>query len=1033
MWMLRSTDVVLPIVLACAGAAHGLAAQPLPPLDEYQVRAFDADDGLLAADVTGLVQTSDGYLYVASGRGLVRYDGYGFERVPLPGARSNFVFQLYGDRQGRLWLVSKRRDLLGYYAGRRFHALPRAPVEITGFSQTADGAVWLGGNGGVLRVPPGRGPPTFTRLTTADGLPSDTVRGVFDLPDGERVAVTWGGLARVEADGARPGGVRFVPFGPHLARLGNAGVDARGLWVDCHDRRLGDCVLRYQDGRFTRSGPAGDETLPPLGALARAQASDVLRHERPGPATQRAPTAADDRARGDDHATAALRTRYGALWLVMTDRRASRDYLARWRDGRLERVHLRSHLDFKDVNHLLEDHEGSLWVGTDRGLLQLVRRKVYALTRAAGLAEGFTVPVLQTRDGAVWVGTWGGGLHRFADGRLTRRYTVADGLPDHRIRALYEAADGTLWVGTSLGFAAIRDGRVVLSRATEEVRAFAETPGAERRAGARTLWVGTISRLLRRTPDGFVADRPEHWTRRGIWALHTARDGALWIGSEMGLFRLAGDSLRAFGEADGLHSAVVVSIHEEADGTLWFGTYEDGLYRYRDGRFAAVTTREGLHHDGVWRMLEDGRGGIWMSSDQGVFRVDRARLHDVADAVERGERPARPLTPLVFTEAEGMPNRESNRGSPGGWRLRDGRLVFNNLAGLVVIDPARAAERLPAAATVLQGVVTDGRPLDLTTREPPTLARGTKQLAFDFAALSFVAPEQNRYRYRLDGYDDAWVDAGTRRRASYTNLPPGHYTFRVQGANQTSGWSGTGAAFAFTVPPLLWQTWWLRALAAATLVALLVVAYRARVARLLEMERLRLRIASDLHDDVGSNLSSIALLSEMLQGHDRLDDLEQRQLQRINVAAEETIGALRDIIWLVDPRHDGLGDLVTRMRGVAGDLMNGTTWAFDVAAPVQPRPLGMTFMRNVLLIHKEALHNVARHARARRVTIRVSDEHGLFVLRIQDDGMGFDERAIRAGQGLASMRRRAQQVGGRLEIESAPRRGTRITFSARMA
>ncbi|HEU4628610.1 MAG TPA: two-component regulator propeller domain-containing protein [Gemmatimonadaceae bacterium] len=1032
MWSLRSTAVVLPIALACAGP-RSAAAQPLPPLDEYQVRAFDTDDGLLAADVTGLAQTSDGYLYVAGGRGLARFDGYRFERVPLPGARSHFIYRLFQDRQGRLWLLAKSLNLLGYHAGRRFHALPRAPVEINGFWQTADGAIWLGSNHGLLRLAPEDTTAPYTRLSTADGLPSDTVNGVFDLPDGERVAVTWGGLARMEPDPARPGGVRFVPVGPRISRLGTVRADAQGLWIGCGDPRAGDCVLRYRAGRLTRYGPDDDDADPPLPLLAAEPASVVIRNGLPGHRLPRALATADGRGRPADEVAGALRAHDGALWVAMTSGREPRDYLARWRDGRLERIDLRDYLQFKDINHLLDDREGSLWVGTDRGLLQLVRRKVYALTRREGLAEGFTVPVLQTRDGAMWVGTWGGGLHRYADGRLTRRYTVADGLPDHRVRALYEAGDGTLWVGTSRGFAAIRGGRVVLGRASEEVRAFAETPGAGERAGERTLWVATISRLLRRTPQGFVADRPGAWTRRGIWALHTARDGALWIGSEAGLFRLAGDSLRAFGEADGLRSSVIVSIHEEGDGTLWFGTYEDGLYRYRDGRFAAVTTREGLYHDGVWRMLEDGRGGIWMSSDQGIFRVDRARLHAVVDAVERGERPASPLAPLVFTEAEGMPNRECNRASPGGWRLRDGRLVFNNLAGVVVIDPTRATERLPPATTVLQDVVADGREVELSVAEPPTLARGTKQLAFDFAVLSFVAPGQNRYRYRLDGYDDGWVDAGTRRHASYTNLPPGHYTFRVQGANQASGWSEAAAAFTFTVPPLLWQTWWLRALAAAVLVALLAAAYRTRVARLLELERLRLRIASDLHDDVGSNLSSIALLSEMLQGHDRLDDLEQRQLQRINVAAEETIGALRDIIWLVDPKHDGLADLVVRMRTVAGDLMNGTAWAFEVAAPVSPRPLGMAFMRSVLLIYKEALHNVARHARARHVTIAIADECGRFVLRIEDDGVGFDERAVRAGQGLASMRRRAAQIHGRLDLASVPRRGTRVTLSAPMA
>jgi signal transduction histidine kinase len=226
---------------------------------------------------------------------------------------------------------------------------------------------------------------------------------------------------------------------------------------------------------------------------------------------------------------------------------------------------------------------------------------------------------------------------------------------------------------------------------------------------------------------------------------------------------------------------------------------------------------------------------------------------------------------------------------------------------------------------------------------------------------------------------------------------------------------------------------------AAAAAGALLAAHRSRVSHLLQLERMRLRIASDLHDDVGSSLSSIALLSEMLQSADpaRLDERERRQLDRIHRAAEETVRALRDIIWLVDPTHADLADLVGRMRGVAGDLLNGTTWTFDVdgtdGSPPAPRPLGMPFMRNVLLIYKEALHNITKHAGARRVVVAVGARRGEFVLRIEDDGVGFDEDVVRRGRGLESMRRRAEQTGGRLDIASAPGAGTRVTYTAPIA
>lgn len=249
------------------------------------------------------------------------------------------------------------------------------------------------------------------------------------------------------------------------------------------------------------------------------------------------------------------------------------------------------------------------------------------------------------------------------------------------------------------------------------------------------------------------------------------------------------------------------------------------------------------------------------------------------------------------------------------------------------------------------------------------------------------------------------------------------------------------------MPPLFWQTWWFRLLAVGLVLGALYAAHRYRVERLLEMERMRSRIAADLHDDIGSNLSSIALLSEMLQGRLRPDgssleeqrgsetnELEQRQLLRIERAAEETVSALKDVIWLVDPKHDNLADLTRKMRRVAGELLGGTAYTFGVPDPFPSRRLDMTFLRNTFLIYKEALHNIAKHARAEHVAIEVAIDQGVLVLRIRDDGTGFRMgEAQGRGHGLKNMRQRAEQAGGRIEIESMPGRGTQITFSARMA
>jgi signal transduction histidine kinase len=718
-----------------------------------------------------------------------------------------------------------------------------------------------------------------------------------------------------------------------------------------------------------------------------------------------------------------MRARDGTHWMAASDVQV-RSMLLRRIGTRIDTIPLSAYLDVRRIRHFVEDHEGSIWVGTDRGLLQLWSRKAFALTTRQGLGWGFTTAIVQTRDSAVWIGSYGGGLHRFARGRLTHRFTTETGLPRNDVRALYEAADGTLWVGMLEGYATIRGNTVSAAVTTSaEVRAFAETLDG-------SLWLGSGDNLLvrRAGANTFQPHDAHFWRDKSIWALHTARSGELWIGTEHGLFRLVDGMLETMDDGQGLRDRFVVSIYEERNGTLWFGTYEHGLYRRRGDRFTRVTTAEGLHHNGVWRIVEDDRGGMWMSSDQGVFRVDRQRLHDVADAIERGAADVALLRPLVFTEAEGMPNRESNRGSPAGWKLFDGRILFNNIAGVAVIDPAHATRVPPPPRTELQRVLIDGHAQSFALATPSRVSAGTRQLVFDYAALSFVAPNQNRYRYRVDSYDDEWVEAGSQRRATYTNLPPGHYVFRVQGATGTGEWSEPGVAHAFTVAPFLWQTWWFRGAALALCALLLTAAHRYRVQRALELERLRVRIAADLHDDVGSTLSSIALLTDMLQTREQLDDREQVQLRRIHRAASDAIDALRDVIWIVDPKHTTLAELLTRLRRVAADMLEGTNWTFDCTPATPERVLDMAFMRTVLLIYKETLHNIATHARAAHVRITIADADGVFDMCIEDDGAGFDEADTRRGRGLDSMRRRAQLAGAQLHIDSARGRGTRITF-----
>lgn len=307
-----------------------------------------------------------------------------------------------------------------------------------------------------------------------------------------------------------------------------------------------------------------------------------------------------------------------------------------------------------------------------------------------------------------------------------------------------------------------------------------------------------------------------------------------------------------------------------------------------------------------------------------------------------------------------------------------------------------------------------------------TLTPRDHTLVITFAALNYTSPAANQYAYRLEGHDPVWIDAGAERVARFVNLPPGRYTFRVRAANNDGVWNEDGAALALTVSPSFWQTIWFRLLLGVLVAGALAGGYRLRVKRLLEVERLRLRIAGDLHDDIGSKLGSIALISEMVAGHEGLDERDVARLQEVARVSRRMAGDLRDIVWLVSPGYDTVGDLAAKLEHVAASILSGVSVSVETPGESAGVQLPMETRRQVFLAYREVLHNVARHARASRVDVRLDQDAGAIVLEVRDDGVGWDQRERTLGHGLRSLRERTQQVGGSVEILSAQGEGTTV-------
>ena len=493
------------------------------------------------------------------------------------------------------------------------------------------------------------------------------------------------------------------------------------------------------------------------------------------------------------------------------------------------------------VLSLLEDREGNLWVGTqDGGVNRLSDGRFKTYSSAEGLAGDIAWPVFGDRDGNIWIGTKSSGLSRFRDGRFTT-YSTAQGLSSNAVQAIAQDAEGSLWIGTrNGGLNRLRDGRLTVYSTRQGLPLDSVSALLGSRDGG--LWIGTRGGGLSRFRGGSFTT----WTTRDglpndtIHFLLESRDGALWIATNGGgLVCFRGGRFEVFTVRDGLASEIVNVIHEDAQGTLWVGTFGGGLNRRRpDGRFTAYTTAEGLYDDAIFGLLEDAQGRLWMSCNKGIFRVDKRELDDL------DRRTIARLHPVSYGVEDGMKNRECNGANqPPAWKDGSGRLWFPTIEGVTVVDPKHLEGNPLPPPVNLEQVVVDGRVL--SPQDGLTLAPGSRNLEFHYAAPSFVAPARVRYRYLLESLDPEWVEAGPRRVAYYSRLPPGRYRFRVAAGSDEGAWSETGASLSFVLRPRLYQTPWFYAACGLALAGVVWGGDRLRVRRVRTREEALERLVEE--------------------------------------------------------------------------------------------------------------------------------------------------------------------------------------------
>jgi signal transduction histidine kinase/ligand-binding sensor domain-containing protein len=961
----------------------------------YQQLNWDERDGLPQNTVLAIATTRDGYLWLGTYEGAVRFDGVRFTLFnpsTTIGIGHSFVTSLLERRDGELWLATYGGGVSRLADGRFTQYAMRdglASDFATCLFEDRRGRLWVGTDGGGVNIfdqAQGR----FSAYTVAQGMPSNVVRAMVDDGNGALLVGTSRGIVRI-ADG----------------RVSPSDVDGR-------------TDVAHTDISTLAWTPDGSFWVAPMsGGLSRVDAGGVIAF---GP----------DRGLTNDRVMSLVADDEGRMW-VGTSQNGVFRYAAD--SNRFERYGSADGLPGVRVPVIAQGADHGLWIGTDGGLVRFKQPRVTVYTQRDGLAGDFVGGIFQDADGSVWAET-GHRLTRFVNGAF-QVLTTNDGVPDGRIR-LASSADRLPLVFTESGL--VRWARDRFVQATD----VAGLPWArvaavlEDRAG--TLWLGTHDGGLIRVRDGHATQltTKDGLADDAVEALFEDRRGRLWVGTlHNGVTRIADGQMTSWSTRDGLAANHVKVFYEDAAGTLWIGTHGSGLSRFKDGKFATISVRQGLYNDEIFQILEDDDANLWMNCNTGIWRTSVQQLNEVAD----GNRPA--AESFAYGTADGMLSSEGVGATLAGWKMRDGSLWFPTTKGIVVIDPRRRDTAPPHV--LIEGITIDRQPV--AAGGSVRLTPDQENLEIQYTGLNWSRPQAIKFRYRLEGLDRDWVDAGARRTAYYSHLPPGSYTFNVIADNGEGVWSAAGPTLAIVVPPRLYQTVWFRAAIVSSLVALVWLSWRYRIAemrrgqaaqqafsrQLIESEeRERQRIAAELHDSLGQSLLVVknrALLGALAQQ----DGEARKQFDEIGATVAQTLEEVRTIAYNLRPHHLEQLGLTTTIRAMiekmgesAGIRMSSDLDDIDGLFPPD---------REIIIyrIIQESVNNVIKHAHARdaHLTVRCHEDH--VAITIRDDGQGFAAAGSNAGApagggfGLKGLAERVQMLGGTHTIESAPGRGTTVT------
>lgn len=945
---------------------------------QYRFDSWTTDNGLPQNSISSIIQTRDGYLWIATFDGLVRFDGVQFkvfDKSNTKGLSTNRFTALYEDKDGTLWAGTN--------------------------------------DGGLTRYRDG----VFTTYTVADGVPERAIlsfthdlkgellinmdKGRFYMRDGQFISAPPEYLVPLlKKNYLAPSGSQWTITANEAVRINDGRVtryriklnDIYNLWPYEDSERnlwLGDQSVMYKlrDGQVTRYS---QKEGVPLGGMLR-------------------PYCEDDQ---------------GGVWF------AGDGAVVRFKDGRFTVYGNDRELAGLTINCLFKDREGTIWIGTSGGLFRLAKQFISGLSTESGLLHREVYPILQSRNGDIWVGSVLG-LSRFRNGVFINTPLPA---VTNVVQALNEDHTGRLWIGIVGGLLLYENGKLQ-TLWSMTVGGTVCTILTDRNGD---VWVGSERGLYRFKEGQVVA---HYTTQEGlplddVRVIHEDRKGTLWIGTSGSLTRFEDGKFISYPMPDGAVRSHIRCIYEDADGTFWIGTYDDGLSRFRDGRFVNYRVDHGLFDNGVFHISEDRHGHFWISCNRGIYRVSRQELNDFADGK------LSTINSVAYGKRDGMRNIECNGGrEPAGIVTRDGKFWFPTQEGIAVVDPESVHVNPEPPPVLIESITLERNPIDF--QNGITVQPSQRGLEISYTGLSFIKADQTRFKYKLEGLDPDWIDAGTRRVAYFPYLPPGSYTFHVIAANSDGVWNRSGAKVKVIVLAPFWRRWWFWFVCSIAVIGIAAIVIGSRLTQLkrkhLEREAFsrrliesqeaeRKRLAGELHDSLAQILMIVK--NWALIGLNSLpeDNPAREHLTEISENASLAIEEVREISRNLRPRQLEMIGLTKTIEQMVHHIRSSTDIEFIIETDNIDGLLSKESEINLYRVLQECLNNVLKHSTATKAWLSIKRTAGGAQIICRDNGKGFDPQAISAtsGLGLVGMPERVRMMGGRYTMDSAPGKGVTI-------